>query len=586
METVTLRQLLNHICTDSQWSYAVFWKLHQFDNFRLFVYEDGYCNCDSQKLQLPRQVCNSMQEAFITSGLGTNFDDVHFLRCPLCSAVAAISHCQYLLGEGMVGRVALAETDIWIDSDNAENDSFLGQDANEWLLPIAAGIKTTLLAPVLPYGVLQVGSFEKVDESLAIGADIRDSFFTLACATISPFSNHIDPPSIFSSNLIPDPENTDQSSFFYNNIERTEYQNTDISFTEFIENELPTACQLVPSMFGNFQLEDFPFLIDDQNVFYPYSDINGEPDVLNEFVADIPEATEMWMFSCLEEHYYDTQIPNLTDEIDTDFVSEQEKYSPISAGSLNESRNSKEFPRDYELQEALVPAFRLNDDRDSWNSSPENAYSDKGFGSLTLEFCGPTDEDVEQEYLLEDVLAKSYSNQCNISKSVTSLNEKTPLFQFQHSCEPTPSVRKHDIVSVQGQFDTLSENQSIFAESLPSPSSFESLESATIKDDQRPYCSYELLGKNAKTPKLTKGKEKPKNSGRPRPRDRQLIQDRLKELRMLVPGGEKSSIDGLLDQATKHMNFLKTVSEHAEKVKNIKDQEVHNSKKLYALKSF
>ena len=295
-------------------------------------------------------------------------------------------------------------------------------------------------------------------------------------------------------------------------------------------------------MFGNFQLEDFPFLIDDQNVFYPYSDINGEPDVLNEFVsADIPEATEMWMLSCLEEQYYDTQTPNF-DEIDTDFVSEQEKYSPISAGSLNESKNFKEFPRDYELQGALVPAFRLNDDRDSRNSSPENAYSDKNvFGSLMLEFCRPLDEDFEQEYLLEDVLAKSYSNQCNISKSITSLKEKTPLIQFQDSCEATASVRKHDIVSVQGQFDTLLENQSIFSELLPSPSSFESLESAIIKDDQRPHCSYELLGKNAKTPKLTKGKEKPKNGGRSRPRDRQLIQDRLKELRMLVPDGEKVS---------------------------------------------
>ena len=71
------------------------------------MYEDGYCDCDSQKSQLPRQVCNSMQEAFITSGLGTNFDDVHFLRCPLCSAIAAMSHSQYLQGEGYIFDLAL-----------------------------------------------------------------------------------------------------------------------------------------------------------------------------------------------------------------------------------------------------------------------------------------------------------------------------------------------------------------------------------------------------------------------------------------------------------------------------------------------
>ncbi|KAG8081225.1 hypothetical protein GUJ93_ZPchr0007g3686 [Zizania palustris] len=56
---------------------------------------------------------------------------------------------------------------------------------------------------------------------------------------------------------------------------------------------------------------------------------------------------------------------------------------------------------------------------------------------------------------------------------------------------------------------------------------------------------------------------------RPRPRDRQMIQDRMKELRQLVPNTSKCSIDALLDKTIAHMQFLKSVSEKAEKLEKI-----------------
>ncbi|KAJ4766694.1 Transcription factor-related family protein [Rhynchospora pubera] len=54
---------------------------------------------------------------------------------------------------------------------------------------------------------------------------------------------------------------------------------------------------------------------------------------------------------------------------------------------------------------------------------------------------------------------------------------------------------------------------------------------------------------------------------RPRPKDRQLIQDRIKELRELVPNGAKCSIDALLEKTIKHMVFLQSVTKHANKLK-------------------
>uniref|UniRef100_A0ACD5U8Y0 Uncharacterized protein n=1 Tax=Avena sativa TaxID=4498 RepID=A0ACD5U8Y0_AVESA len=53
-----------------------------------------------------------------------------------------------------------------------------------------------------------------------------------------------------------------------------------------------------------------------------------------------------------------------------------------------------------------------------------------------------------------------------------------------------------------------------------------------------------------------------------RPRDRQLIQDRMKELRELIPNATKCSIDALLDRTIAHMLFLQSVSEKAERLQD------------------
>ncbi|XP_075491628.1 transcription factor LHW-like isoform X3 [Primulina tabacum] len=54
---------------------------------------------------------------------------------------------------------------------------------------------------------------------------------------------------------------------------------------------------------------------------------------------------------------------------------------------------------------------------------------------------------------------------------------------------------------------------------------------------------------------------------RPRPKDRQMIQDRFKELRQIVPNGAKCSMDALLERTIKHMLFLQSVTKHSDKLK-------------------
>ncbi|KAL4571987.1 hypothetical protein LXL04_018755 [Taraxacum kok-saghyz] len=71
-----------------------------------------------------------------------------------------------------------------------------------------------------------------------------------------------------------------------------------------------------------------------------------------------------------------------------------------------------------------------------------------------------------------------------------------------------------------------------------------------------------LAGGSACEPLAKVGKKR----SRPRPKDRQMIQDRIKELRELVPNGSKCSIDSLLERTLKHMLFMQRVTKHADKI--------------------
>ncbi|KAA0052977.1 transcription factor bHLH157 [Cucumis melo var. makuwa] len=77
----------------------------------------------------------------------------------------------------------------------------------------------------------------------------------------------------------------------------------------------------------------------------------------------------------------------------------------------------------------------------------------------------------------------------------------------------------------------------------------------------------ELSHKSEEPAKICKKRVKPGESNRPRPKDRQQIQDRIKELREIIPSGAKCSIDSLLDRTIKYMLFLQSVTKYADKLK-------------------
>ncbi|XP_060169926.1 transcription factor LHW-like [Lycium barbarum] len=76
------------------------------------------------------------------------------------------------------------------------------------------------------------------------------------------------------------------------------------------------------------------------------------------------------------------------------------------------------------------------------------------------------------------------------------------------------------------------------------------------------------------TSKTSRKRLKPGENPRPRPKDRQMIQDRVKELREIVPNGAKCSIDALLERTIKHMLFLQSVTKHSDKLKQTGESKI------------
>ncbi|XP_055829921.1 transcription factor LHW-like [Solanum dulcamara] len=74
--------------------------------------------------------------------------------------------------------------------------------------------------------------------------------------------------------------------------------------------------------------------------------------------------------------------------------------------------------------------------------------------------------------------------------------------------------------------------------------------------------------------KTSRKRLKPGENPRPRPKDRQMIQDRVKELREIVPNGAKCSIDALFERTIKHMLFLQSVTKHADKLKQTGESKI------------
>ncbi|GMH09301.1 hypothetical protein Nepgr_011142 [Nepenthes gracilis] len=143
-------------------------------------------------------------------------------------------------------------------------------------------------------------------------------------------------------------------------------------------------------------------------------------------------------------------------------------------------------------------------------------------------------------------------NFCTVSNQIETINHSWRM----NSVEPTYNLRKRD-----DEFGLLKDcmHKSQVGSWVDGRYSVSAKSCVTTTQPKR---AEELANANKK-------RARPGESTRPRPKDRQMIQDRVKELREIIPNGAKCSIDSLLDRTIKHMLFLQNVTKYVDKLKRI-----------------
>ncbi|KAK0574712.1 hypothetical protein LWI29_027839 [Acer saccharum] len=172
----TLRSLCIH--EDSQWVYAVFWRIlpRNYPPPKILVWEDGFCNfAASTADQVSSGDCPS-------SSVYGNCEFQHYqgLQPEL---FFKMSHEIYNYGEGLIGKVAADHSHKWIYNEpNDQEINFLSAWHNSadshprtWEAQFQSGIKTIALIAVRE-GVVQLGAVNKVMEDLSYVVLLRKKF--------------------------------------------------------------------------------------------------------------------------------------------------------------------------------------------------------------------------------------------------------------------------------------------------------------------------------------------------------------------------------------------------------------------------
>ncbi|KAI4304796.1 hypothetical protein MLD38_040265 [Melastoma candidum] len=154
------------------------------------------------------------------------------------------------------------------------------------------------------------------------------------------------------------------------------------------------------------------------------------------------------------------------------------------------------------------------------------------------------------DYLLDAIVRGSSSKQC----SDDNVSSQTTLTKMSYSSVPSSSLTYTHFPSNGNQLHGRSQISSW-------------VEQCHIMKQENSVPSGYSKRPAGETMKPNRKKLKSEENPKPRPKDRQMIQDRLKELRELVPSGAKCSIDALLERTIKHMLFLQSVTKHADKLK-------------------
>ncbi|KAI4349408.1 hypothetical protein L6164_010000 [Bauhinia variegata] len=621
-----LRQILKSLCLNTDWKYAIFWKLKHRARM-ILTWEDAYYdNPDDYDSSSENNCCSKNME----QSLGR-----HFSHDPLGLAVAKMSYPIYSLGEGIVGHVAVTGKHRWICADNqvAGSGSSL-EFADGWQSQFSAGIRTIVVIAVVPLGVVQLGSLNKLVEDMGVVTHIRNLILATQDFSIGHFPSQIQNGAKNSvtlpeasmkdlfSEIVPDclhdientrkSETTDSFSFSCsgkNLLPPTVYQNmaSDVANHGGPELYSDGSSILLQSVTNAMNLDHKKY-VEMRSLHERKCEGNssGYEDLT---VESGKKVTSMVHNSVMDSNSFnDLILPSEKGGLDSacfpsDFldavVCESDKLhyldlnqkgvsnlpKPLDASSHKDtgklvfqtqstdpcykdiSNASLKFPAGCELHEALGPAFLKRSRCFDWDAQ---VNQDTKTVVMPEEIsCSQLTSESLPEHLLEAIVG----NVCHSNNDVNSELSFCTSVQSAMAPERNPKASIHTVHTINSEsFST--DQPSLFREDKQhclSSSGICGVMSPKGFSSTCPSSCSEQFDRSSEPAKNNKKRARPGESCRPRPRDRQLIQDRIKELRELVPNGAKCSIDSLLERTIKHMLFLQSVTKHADKLNKFTD---------------
>lgn len=628
-----LQQILRSLCSNSEWKYAVFWKLKHRARMVL-TWEEAYYD-KSEQHDSAENKCFSKKLEKLHDGL--------YSHDPLGLAVAKMSYHVYSLGEGIVGQVAVSGKHQWIFADKHKMSTYSSfEHSDGWQNQFSAGIKTIAVVAVVPHGVVQLGSFNEVLEDMKLVNHIRDVFMSLQDSSVGHVSVPIQysmnssvnlqgvPSKSFTSEVIPDclhnldktlngerPDiwfsilpylGKDSDSPYVLSLPNN-YQEKAVDVVnkrgglEFSSSGLDESAKLLQSETNILELEHHKAIgMNLRDNWKCGGEIGGCKDaavgsvenvnpLLNgsvmgdvslpsvvlpaekvevdsaHFSSDLVDPAVCDRVRLGSVDYYQNGVLHVSQPSDSKFQKDLENLEfQTELSHMDTSSTSLKFPAGYELHEALGPAFLKNNKCFDWEATetegtaleiPEQMSSSQ----LT--------SDSHPEHLLEAVVA----NACQSHSDVKSEKSFCKSVQSLLTTEKYPEPSSHTTLITEPS------NHSIGQSSLVGEDTKHCLSSSGICGVMSPKgfsstcpsaCS-EQFERSSVPNKNNKKRARPGENCRPRPRDRQLIQDRIKELRELIPSGSKCSIDSLLERTIKHMLYLQSISKHADKLNKYAD---------------
>lgn len=686
------KEALKTLCGVNQWSYAVFWKIG-LQNPKLLIWEEYYyepLSCSRLPGTENPEICLEDYDASWASAETRNLqpgaqagNKVHMLVNRMM-----MDNYVNVVGEGLIGRAAFTGNHQWILSESFTGEAHPTEVVKEACQQFSAGMQTIAVVPVLPHGVVQLGSHLPIVENVEFVNDVKNLVRQLGylpgVLLSDNYSAKHDSCNYF--------ENPSQTSMFASQTSCSsvrhqsnvgEFQASN-SITSHVKPDVHKEAKITSSMNLNFTSTN------------PLVNGGTKAEVIPSCLEISQQASLYIPISRLDEHSSSTSTLNsgslrwLEPQILPDAGVEGHFSCPImSNGILTSALRTKSGPFSSSNEDSGAIAYMdptssglLNADSSkmeaSFSDSVDNLIMNPMLSDSSAVKHQSSDilknsacEDARVQPLsgddLFDILGIDFKNKLLNSCSSNGLNNGSDWNKHNSDKNYSPSIKSEDAASEiytigQGNSDSgisyvtdgdhlldaivsgvhsytkhgLDENVSCktmlsntTCSSAPDASlpygrvgasdqmkgellgvpkylaktgtvSSCSFVSGPSKSDLGTYSQRSSIyesqisswvkkfhdvkqtnsvstGYSKKCDEVSKAKRKrlkPGENPRPRPKDRQMIQDRVKELREIVPNGAKCSIDSLLERTIKHMTFMQSVTKHADKLKQTGESKV------------